>query len=136
MLLASVELHDEAVVTSGNYERFVDNGGRRYHHLLDPRTGVPASQCVSVTVVAAKGALADALATGLFVRGAAGIDSVASLTGVTAMIVNGDRDQTAHFSTGAAARFKTVAGKRQTTPLPLGRQDLGQSRNMLSDRFQ
>ena len=61
-----------AVVSSGDYERFIEIDGKRYHHLFDPQTGHPGRRSRSVTVIA-KGdhaaALADALATAVFVLG-------------------------------------------------------------------
>ncbi|MDP8225505.1 MAG: FAD:protein FMN transferase [Candidatus Lernaella stagnicola] len=58
-----------AIATSGDYERFVIHDGIRYHHILDPKTGRPARRCRSVTLVASTAALADALATAVFVLG-------------------------------------------------------------------
>jgi thiamine biosynthesis lipoprotein len=66
---ALMPISDGAVVTSGNYEKFVTFGGKRYTHIIDPRTGYPASGLLSVTVFAPSAELADALATSVFVMG-------------------------------------------------------------------
>ncbi len=60
---------DEAVFTSGNYERFRQHGEARYPHILDPRSGWPVQALSSVTVIASEGLLADAAATALTVAG-------------------------------------------------------------------
>lgn len=60
---------DESVFTSGNYERNFSWNGRLYHHILDPRTGHPAEQSASVTVIHSDATTADAAATALFVAG-------------------------------------------------------------------
>jgi thiamine biosynthesis lipoprotein len=69
-LTATLQLAEPvAVVTSGDYERFFERDGVRYHHLFDPASGRPARRCQSVTVVARQAMLADALATAVFVLG-------------------------------------------------------------------
>jgi thiamine biosynthesis lipoprotein len=60
---------DEAIFTSGNYERFRQQDTQRYPHILDPRTGWPVEDLASVTVIADEGLLADAAATALIVAG-------------------------------------------------------------------
>ncbi len=69
-MLASITLQgDESVFTSGDYERFFIYEGKRYPHILDPRTGHPANQAISATVLHSNASLADAAATALFVAG-------------------------------------------------------------------
>ena len=69
-ILASIEVSgDNSVFTSGDYERFFEMDGKRYHHIIDPRPGYPASNTTSVTVIHNNAATADAAATALFVAG-------------------------------------------------------------------
>ena len=68
-LLETIPLHDRALGTSGSGKQFFHFGGKRYSHIIDPRTGWPADQMMSVTVLCRSAAVADALATGLFVMG-------------------------------------------------------------------
>lgn len=69
-LAARLRLHGGAIGTSGAGEQFFEAGGVRYGHVIDPRTGVPASGVVAATVVAGSGAVADAVSTALLVGGA------------------------------------------------------------------
>jgi thiamine biosynthesis lipoprotein len=81
-----------AVSTSGDYERFFFKNGRRYHHMIDPRTGYPANRAVSATVLAKNSVQADALSTTLFVLGPErGLALADSLPEVEAMIIYQDR---------------------------------------------
>tara|TARA_B100000795_G_scaffold71256_1_gene50113 strand:- start:2885 stop:3868 length:984 start_codon:yes stop_codon:yes gene_type:complete len=77
-----------AVVTSGNYEKFVTFNNVRFSHIIDPRSGYPAFGIISVTVFAAQAELADALATSVFVMGVqAGLDRINQLNGVECIII-------------------------------------------------
>jgi thiamine biosynthesis lipoprotein len=90
-ILATLNLRNRAVVTSGDYERFFVRDGVRYHHLFDPQTGRPARGCQSVTVVAADAASADALATAAFVLGPhRGLDLLEQLPDVEGLLVTAD----------------------------------------------
>ena len=68
--LGVLEIEDKCVITSGGYERFFEQDGVRYHHIIDPRTGYPAdSGIISATIISRDGTLADGLSTSLFIMG-------------------------------------------------------------------
>jgi len=84
--VGTIVLRNEAVATSGDYENFVEIGGKRYGHIIDPRTARPVDTPLSVTVVAPTGLASDALSTGLFVLGAErSKEAVAALPRVKAL---------------------------------------------------
>ena len=98
-LLFSIMLSDNSVATSGDYEQFHEEKGRRYHHILNPATGYPATASHSVTVVAPTCIKADAYATGVFVLGPEkGMALVNRLKDMEAMMV--DSSGTVFYSTG------------------------------------
>ncbi|RMH01864.1 MAG: FAD:protein FMN transferase [Planctomycetota bacterium] len=109
-VIAVLPVANTCVVTSGDYERFFELDGRRYHHILDPRTGLPATGCMSATVVAPDAALADSLATALCVLGPKeGLALVARLPRVEALVVG--MDGTIQTSAGLRAPAGTSAGR-------------------------
>ncbi len=82
-------LKQGAVVTSGSYEKYVFFNGKRYAHIIDPRTGIPATGIVSVSVFAPKAELADALATSVFVMGVqVGLDRINQMKNISCIIID------------------------------------------------
>lgn len=104
-VLAALELRgDESVSTSGDYERFFDWQGVRYHHVLDPRSGFPAIGSMAVTVIAASAEQADIASTALMVAGPGEWLGVARRLGVTQVLRIDERGQV-HMTPAMAARL-------------------------------
>jgi FAD:protein FMN transferase len=104
---ALLSLTDSAFNTSGDYERFVLQHGKRYHHILDPRTGQPVTHTRSVTVLAPTSFIADTLDTAAFVLGPAkGLELVESVPGALAVIV--DSENQVHTSRGLEGQLKIL----------------------------
>ena len=98
--LATFHFSDKSVTTSGNYERYFDPD-KEVHHILNPKTGYSANECISVSIIAKDGAQADALATAVFVMGPkTGLELIEALDNVECLIV--DADRTIHQSSGLA----------------------------------
>ena len=108
-MVATLELHDgEALGTSGDYQRFFEMGGKRYSHLIDPRTGYPADGMQSVTVLvsgARAGTRSDALSKPLFIGGAAQLAQNAAHMGITGYLAV-DAAGVKHISPTLAARLR------------------------------
>lgn len=85
-----IPLENTAISTSGDYERFFEENGKRYHHILDPATGRSSSAVQSASVLAPSAMESDALSTTVFVLGVErGLALINSLTGVDAIIIDG-----------------------------------------------
>lgn len=96
-IFALLPLSDRAFNTSGDYERFILKNGRRYHHILDPRTGYPASAARSVTVYAKDATTADGLDDAILILGVEkGLKLIESIPDAGAIIV--DKDNKVHIS--------------------------------------
>ena len=105
---AALDLSNGTFSTSGDYERFFMKDGRRYHHILDPDRGEPARGCRSVTIVADKAVLADALSTGVFVFGPEkGMALIERLPDVEGVIVTADNRVL--VSSGLKGRLRLLA---------------------------
>ncbi len=88
-LISILPLADTAVSTSGDYERFFIEDGKRYHHILNPKTGESISSVQSVTILTDDSTFADALSTSVFVLGVKdGLELVEKLNNVSAIIVD------------------------------------------------
>jgi len=98
-VLLWLPVENSAVATSGNYEKYVMIDGRRYGHIIDPRTGYPVSGVKSVTVISPNAELSDAIATAVFVMGVeTGLDFIEQLPDVHCIII--DNENKIHYSEG------------------------------------
>jgi len=88
--LTVLDLSDKYVSTSGDYERFVIREKKRYHHIIDPRTGKPSKGVISVTLVGDRGALIDPLAKVPFILGPEEGIKIVKKLGAEAIIVDED----------------------------------------------
>jgi thiamine biosynthesis lipoprotein len=109
-LLGTIELDDgEAIGTSGDYRRYYEIGGKRYAHIIDPRTGYPVPGVESVTVLvprrAGAGALSDAATKPIFIEGWSGWRDAAARMGISHAMLIG-LDGAVHITPGLKARLR------------------------------
>ena len=92
-MLASLNIGNLSIVTSGDYEKFVTFEGKRYAHIIDPRTGYPTTGIKSVSIICPDAELSDALATSVFVLGKEkGMALINQMNGVEGLIIT-DEDE-------------------------------------------
>jgi thiamine biosynthesis lipoprotein len=109
---AALAVSDAAVATSGDYRNFFEVDGRRFAHLVDPRTGYPvAHDLVSVTVIAPTCVIADAWATALIVLGREAALALAGEQGLAAYLVSVDDGDLAVDYTPAFSAYFAAAGR-------------------------
>ncbi len=100
-VITRMPLIDEAISTSGDYERFFEENGERYHHIINPGTGRPTDELMSVTVIGPDAVLTDALSTTVFVLGMdPGLELIETFAGYEAIVV--DRSGVLRYSSGLA----------------------------------
>jgi thiamine biosynthesis lipoprotein len=88
-VVTRLPLVDEAISTSGDYERFFEDAGRRYHHIINPTTGTPTEGVLSVTIIGPDATMTDGLSTALFVLGVdSGLAFIETLPLYEAIIVD------------------------------------------------
>lgn len=98
-VVAVIPLVNESISTSGDYERYFDEQGIRYHHIIDPKTGDSAREVRSVSILGEESTYADALSTSLFVLGLdSGMQLINTIHGYEAILV--DQEGQLHYSRG------------------------------------
>jgi len=98
-LVTRIPLQDEAISTSGDYERFFESEGERVHHIIKPDTGKSASAVRSVTIIGGDATVTDALSTGVFVLGRErGLALIETLADFEAVVI--DQHGKMHYSSG------------------------------------
>ena len=110
-ILGIVEVADQTVVTSGNYERFFIKDNIRYHHIIDTQTGYPADKgIISATIIAGKSIDADALSTSVYALGIKeGIALIEGLENVDTIIIT--EDNKVYLTSGLEEKFTIVDEK-------------------------
>ncbi|MBU5440022.1 FAD:protein FMN transferase [Tissierella sp. MSJ-40] len=108
--LGILEVKDKTIVTSGDYERYFEHNGKRYHHIIDVKTGYPTdNEVTGVSIVSDKSIDGDALSTTLFVLGVdEGMKLVNSLNGVEAIFIS--KDKIIHIPSKLDNNFKLKEG--------------------------
>lgn len=113
----TVKCTDTAVVTSGDYERFFELDGKRYHHIIDPKTGYPADSGLhSATVIDRDAELCDVLSTALFVAGVEKAKEIIADFSVQAILID---DDTVYYTKGLEDKIELNSQNYTLVPLEI-----------------
>lgn len=116
-VVALIPLENVAVSTSGDYERYFDEDGVRYHHIIDPKSGDSARELHSVTIIGPDATTTDALSTSVFVLGLErGMKLVNDLPDIDAILV--DNKGRLHYSQGLQSAGATTNAAKFPAPPP------------------
>ena len=107
-IIAKIRLSDKAISTAGDYERSFLAEGKRYHHLLDPKSGYPAELSRSVSVIAEKGVMTDGFDNAVFILGPEKGMKLMKEMGMDAMII--DRSGAIHMTDAVKERITLEKG--------------------------
>lgn len=101
-----VSVKDKTIVTSGDYERYFEENGKRYHHIINPETGYPVeNDLISTTIIADKSIDADALSTAVYVLGKEkGIGLLEEIDGIEGIFVT--KDKKVYTTSGVGNSFR------------------------------
>jgi thiamine biosynthesis lipoprotein len=112
-----VPLEDEAISTSGDYERYFDEEGTRYHHIIKPSSGRPVEGIHSATVIGPDAVMTDALSTSVFVMGVDdGLKLIGCLPDYEAIVI--DAQGEIYYSRGLGDPGAAAGSAPSPTPLP------------------
>lgn len=111
--LGVLEIEDQSIVTSGDYERFFDLEGKRYHHIIDAKTGYPSdNEVTGVTIVSDRSIDGDALSTTMFILGVdKGMELANSMEGTEVIFIT--KDRSIYLSPGIRNKFKLNKDKSE-----------------------
>lgn len=106
-----LETKDQAIVSSGNYERYFEQNNKKYHHILDPNTGYPSDNgLVSVTIITSQSIDADALSTSVYVMGLEkGLDLIENLPDTEAILIT--EMKKVYITSGLKEKFQLTNGE-------------------------
>jgi thiamine biosynthesis lipoprotein len=125
-ILASLEVQgDESVFTSGYYERYYECNGQRYHHIIDPRSGLPAKGSTQVTVIHPNATTADAAATALFIAGPKDWEAIARKLGIQDIALLNDQGRL--FITPSMEKRLKILKEVRVQLVPLDSQPSGKN---------